>query len=164
MTNRNPLIGTTLHRCLVTLEQAQTLLGEDVKTDFDAAGRLVDADAGMADAIASVRKELNRRYAALREKGAQAPTPPAKVATVALAMPGPAGTPSVYFEKTRRGIGELLDFVEEALPDGGGGIVLKNHELFDRLAEISTKTGEVVFAERVAALRAAVSEGLEAAE
>lgn len=163
MTRPNPLIGTTLHRCLVTLEQAQMLLGEDVRDNFEAAGRLVDADAGMADAIAACRKELNRRYADLKA-GGNPPAPPAKpaasrasreVGTIALAMPGTM--PAVYFEKTRRGIGELLDFVEEALPDGGGGIVLKNHELFDKLAEVG-------FSERVAALRAAVSEGLEAAE
>lgn len=152
-TPQNPLVGTPLHRCLLDLQTAQTHLGEDLRSDYEAAGRLVDADAGIADAIAAVRKELNSRYAALKAAAAKAPAKPAP-ATFALEMPGPKGTKPVMYQKTKTGITEMFDFVSDAMNDGGVGIVALNYKLFDRLAEVG-------FKREVDALRAAASEILD---
>ena len=135
----NPLIGTPLHRCLLALEEAQTHLGDDAKGgDFEETARLLDADAGIADGIACVRAELNRRYAAMKAAATKrAPKP--DVPQIELKLPGPPGTPSVFFPKTARGIGELFDFVTEALPDGGIGIIAINNNLLDKLAEVGFK-------------------------
>lgn len=160
---KNPLIGTPLHCCLIDLQTAQTHLGDDVKADYDAAGRLIDADAGIADAIACVRAELNRRFADLKAKAAPpAPAKP-KPATVALAMPGPKGTPAVYFEKTGTGIREMLDFITEALPDGGAGILALNADMLTALS----KAADGRYGQEIQSLRDAARELLtvdEAAE
>lgn len=167
MTGANPLIGTVLHKCLQDLECAQTHLGDDVKSDYGAAGRLTDADAGIADAISAVKAELNRRFVELRnarmaKKPEPAKTantvvrPPEAPATIELKMPGKNSAP-VHFAKTKRGVLELLDWVANSLNDAGTGIVIINYEVFEKLA----KAG---FATEVAALRKAAEDLLAPAE
>jgi hypothetical protein len=157
---KNPLIGTPLHRCLLALEEAQTHMGDDLKSGTpEEFAKLADGDVGIAEAIACVRAELNRRYAAMKAAAAKRGPKP-NVPQIELRLPGPVNTSPVYFAKTARGIGELFDFVTEALPDGGAAIVCINHVLFDKLAEAGFKN-------HVADLRAAANEilnGQEAAE
>ena len=164
MTGANPLIGTVLHKCLQDLECAQTHLGDDVKSDYDAAGRLTSADAGIADAISAVKAELNRRFVELRNARMNPPKKPAPAkaatpeapATIELKMPGKNSAP-VHFAKTKRGVLELLDWVANSLNDAGTGIVIINYEVFEKLA----KAG---FANEVAALRKAAEEMLAPAD
>jgi hypothetical protein len=135
----NPLIGTPLHRCLLALEEAQTHMGDDLKSGTpEEMAALADGDIGIADAMACVRAELNRRYAAMRAAAVKR-APSKTVAQVELRLPGPAGTKPVYFDKTARGVGELFDFIAQAMPDGGAAIVAMNHTLLDRLAEAGFK-------------------------
>jgi hypothetical protein len=155
-TPNSPLTGSPLHRCMQDLETAQTHLGDDVRNDYDAAGRLIDADSGIASALSAVKAELNRRH---REamKGKKTPALP-EPAKIELKMPGFKAAP-IHFPKTRRGVQEMLTFIEEAMVDGGCGIVALNPELL-------TKVAAAGFAAQVEALRKAASEILdgEAAE
>jgi hypothetical protein len=155
MTDPNPLLGTPLHKTLMSLMEAQNHLGVDVKADYGAAGRLADADAGIADAISAVRGELNRRFTEMRNKRTAKPPPPAP-ATIELKMPG-RGSPPVVFAKTKRGVKELLDWVAGAMNDGGTTILLINAELFNRLAANG-------FDDEVQALRKAAAAELEPAD
>jgi hypothetical protein len=75
-------------------------------------------------------------------------------AKIELKMPGFKSAP-VHFPKTMRGVQEMLKFIEEAMPDGGCGMVALNHELL-------TKAAAAGFAAQVQALRDAAKEILDA--
>jgi len=143
----SPLEGSPLHRCLTELQQAKMNLEEDTNADFGAADRLRGALDGINDAIASTRAELNRRHLELKRK----PAPP-KAATFELKMPG-RDAPPVFFAKTTRGIQEMFRWVNDAMSDGGAGIVVINNKLYDKLAEAG-------FGPEVLALRMAAQEEL----
>jgi len=127
----NPLIGTPLHRAMQRLEEIQTHLEDDTRSDFEAARRLLPVSDRVATALDEVRAELNRRFIELRraEKAAASkPAPP----RIVLKMPG--RMPPLTFAQTKRGIEALLAEIGGTMNDKGAGIVALNHELLDKIA------------------------------
>lgn len=127
----NPLIGTPLHRVMQRLEEIQQHIEDDTRDDFEAARRLLGVSDHVAVALDEVRSELNRRYVEIRRAEKVKSAPPAKLI---LKVPGRNAAP-VLFDRTRRGIDSLLEFVADAMVDGGAAMVAMNHELLDLIAE-----------------------------
>lgn len=150
----NPLIGTPLHRVLQCLEEIQQHLEDDTRDDFEAARRLLPASDRIATAMEDVRAELNRRYIELRR--AQKAKATTTVGKITLKMPGRDARP-VTFDRTKRGIEALLDFIGDAMVDGGAGMVALNHETLDWIAAKGWET-------QVAALREAAMDALTPGE
>jgi hypothetical protein len=128
----NPLIGTPLHRAMKCLEEIQTHLEDDTRSDFEAARRLLPVSDRVATALDEVRAELNRRFIELRraEKAAASKPPPPRIV---LKMPG-RNAPPVTYPQTKRGIEALLAEIGGTMNDKGAGIVALNHELLDKIA------------------------------
>lgn len=127
---RNPLIGTPLHRAMKCLEEIQQHVDDDTRADFEAAGRLLGVSDRVAVCLDEVKAELNRRYVELRRaEKASKPAPPRMV----LKMPG-KNAPPVTYPQTTRGIEALLEEIGGAMNDKGAGIVALNHELLDKIA------------------------------
>jgi hypothetical protein len=147
----NPLIGTSLHRVMQRLEEIQTHLEDDTRNDFEAAKRLLPVSDRVAVTLDEVKAELNRRYVELRRSErdkTHKPAPP----KITLKMPGRNAAP-VTFDRTARGITALLDFIGDAMADGGAGMVALNHELLDTIAAKG-------WPDEVAALRGAAMDAL----
>lgn len=150
----NPLIGTSLHRALQCLEEIQQHLKDDQAgaafstTDVQA---MADLDQTVFSACELVRSELNRRFIELRRAEKVKATAPAKLL---LKVPG-RNAPPVLFDRTRRGIDALLEFVADAMVDGGAAMVAMNHELLDLIA-----AKDKGWADEVAALREAAMDAL----
>jgi len=128
----NPLIGTPLHRAMQRLEEIQTHLEDDTRSDFEAARRLLPVSDRVAVCLEEVRGELNRRFVEIRraEKAAASkPAPP----RIVLKMPG-RNAPPVTYPQTKRGIEALLAEIGGTMNDKGAGVVALNHELLDRIA------------------------------
>lgn len=149
----NPLIGTPLHAAMLDLQTAQMHLEDDTRDDFEAAKRLLGVSDRIATALDEVKAELNRRYVELKRAARDKTHPPAP-AKIVLKMPGRNAAPVLY-ARTKRGIDEMLEFIADAMGDGGAGIVAMNHELLD---VISTKSPE--WADKVAGLREAAMDAL----
>jgi hypothetical protein len=147
----NPLLGTPLHRALKCLEEIQQHIENDTRDDFEAARRLLGVSDHIAVALDEVKAELNRRYVELKRAEKARTTAPAKLV---LKMPGRNAAP-VLFDRTRRGIDFLLEFVADAMVDGGAGMVALNHELLDLIA-----SKDKAWADEVAGLREAAMDAL----
>jgi hypothetical protein len=150
----NPLLGTPLHRALQCLEEIQQHLKDDQAgagfstTDVQA---MADIDQTIFSACELVRGELNRRFVELRRAEKVKTAPPAKLV---LKVPGRNAAP-VLFDRTRRGIDALLEFIADAMVDGGGAMVAMNHELLDLIA-----AKDKAWANEVAGLREAAMDAL----
>ena len=158
-TAANPLIGTPLHCAMVDLQTAQMHLEDDTRNDFEAAKRLLGVSDRIMAALEEVRAELNRRHVELKRAARDKTHPPAP-AKIALKMPGRNAAP-VYYARTKRGIDEMLEFIGDAMGDGGAGIVALNHELLDTIASKSTEWADKVAGLREAALDALAPAGDE---
>lgn len=152
-TAHNPLIGTPLHCAMVDLQTAQMHLEDDTRNDFEAAKRLLGVSDRIVAALEEVRAELNRRHVELKRAERDKVRPPAP-AKLVLKMPGRNAAP-VYYASTRRGVEELLEFIADAMADGGAGMVALNHELLTKIAE-----RDKGWADKVAALREAAMDAL----
>lgn len=147
----NPLIGTPLHRVMTCLQEIQQHIEDDTRDDFEAARRLLGVSDHVAVALDDVKAELNRRFVELRKAEKAKTTAPAKLT---LRVPGRNAAP-IFFDRTRRGIDALLEFVADAMVDGGAAMVAMNHELLDLIA-----AKDKGWADEVAALREAAMDAL----
>jgi len=130
MTQHNPLIGPPLLRARQRLEEIQTHLEDDTRSDFEAARRLLPVSDRVAVCLDEVKSELNRRFIELRRaEKASKQAPP----RIVLKMPG-RNAPPVTYPQTKRGIEALLAEIGGTMNDKGAGIVALNHELLDKIA------------------------------